>query len=124
MDPPFSYLAWWLSACHGECEVAWVRRGDAPDGDEGGVGCGSGSFLRAAKQQSGWTTADGDHKASWAIPCMDKQGMWWPLPRVALLRDSWQDAARAGPSYMHVSESALTSLSRSSHCPKGWQEQS
>lgn len=41
-------------------------------GDEGGGGCVSGSFPRAAKQQSGWTTAGGHGKASQAIPCMDK----------------------------------------------------
>ena len=64
--------------------MAWVRGGDASDGDEGGVGRGGGSFLRAAKPRSGWTTADGDGKASQAIPCVDKQGMRWPLPRVAL----------------------------------------
>lgn len=32
-----------------------MRGGDASDGNEGGVGCGGGSFLRAAKQRSGWT---------------------------------------------------------------------
>lgn len=101
-----------------------MRGGDASDGDEGGVGHGGCSFLRAAKQWLGWTTADGDGKASRAIPCMDKQGTQWPLPRVALLRDGWQDAARAAPRYKHLSETTQTSLSESSRCPRGWQEQS
>lgn len=35
--PLFSCLAWWLPSCHEESEVAWVRGGDASDGDEGGV---------------------------------------------------------------------------------------